>query len=121
MRAADPGYITHEDDCNRGDVIVPVSDVTELICLKEKVSRKLDKEVSTVWLTTAERGFSLTDEDHMVVGHKDIREEQTTDRYLAPAILKFAINVQRGRAPTNIEPRREREPRREIVALHRMG
>ncbi len=53
--------------------------MTELICLKEKVARKLDEEVATVWLTTAEIGFSLTDEDHMVVGHKDIREEQTTD------------------------------------------
>jgi hypothetical protein len=35
---------------------------------------ELSEEVAKVWLTTAEMGFSLTDEEHMVVCPKDIRE-----------------------------------------------
>jgi hypothetical protein len=42
-----------------------VSDVRKLISLKEK----LDEEVAIIWQTTAEMGFSLIDEDHMVVCH----------------------------------------------------
>jgi hypothetical protein len=79
-------------------------------------------------------GFSLTDEDHMVVRHKDIKKEITTDHYLAPAISKFATmfrqeayqglpdahvtvkklptKYKRGRARTNIGPRRGRAPTR---------
>ena len=38
-----------------------MSEVEKLISLKEQ----LDEAVATVWLTTAEMGFSLTDESHM--------------------------------------------------------
>jgi hypothetical protein len=34
-------------------------------------------------------GFSLTNEDHMVVCNKDIKERKTTDHTLAPPISKF--------------------------------
>jgi ribonuclease HI len=64
-------------------------DVYELLRLKMELS----EEVAKVWLTTAEMGFSLTDEEHMVVCPKDLREGTTTDRYLAPAITRFAIKV----------------------------
>jgi hypothetical protein len=49
----------------------------------------------------------------------DIREGKTTDRYLAPAKSKFAINVQteEEREPTLMDPEeRLGELRREIVA-----
>jgi hypothetical protein len=61
MCAADPRYITQDGDIDRGDVILPMSEVEKLISLKEQ----LDEAVATVWLTTAEMGFSLTDESHM--------------------------------------------------------
>ena len=38
-------------------------------------------------------GFSLTDEPHMVIFSRDVRGT-ITDRYLAPAISKFAIAIQ---------------------------
>ena len=89
MCAADPRNNTHEDDGGRGDVIIPVRDVRKLISLKQE----LDESVATVWLTTAEMGFSLTDEPHMVICSKDIREGKITDRYLAPAISKSATAI----------------------------
>jgi hypothetical protein len=76
MRAADPRYITHEDDDNRGDVIISISNVKELIRLKER----LDEAAATVWLTTAEMGFSLTDEQNMLLCPKDVREGKVIDR-----------------------------------------
>jgi hypothetical protein len=113
MCAADPRYITHEDDCNRGDVVTPVSNVRRLISQKEK----LDEAVATVWLTTAEMGFSLTDENHMVVCLKGIREGTTADGYLAPAISKFAITVQKEEEREPTLDRGESELQREIVNL----
>ena len=63
-------------------------------------------------------GFSLTDEDHMVVRHKDIKKEITTDHYLAPAISKLAINVQTVEEREPTLDQEARELRREIIALH---
>ena len=89
LRAADPRYMTHADAYNRGDVVIPVKEVRELLRLKTE----LNEEKVKVWLTTADVVFSLTDEDHMVVSSKDLREGKITDRYLAPAISRFAIKV----------------------------
>jgi hypothetical protein len=79
---------------------------------------ELSKEVARAWVTTAEMDFSLTDEEHMVVCPKDLREGTITDRYLAPVITRFAIKVgkQEGHDPT-LNPE-ERELRKEILALH---
>jgi hypothetical protein len=115
LRATDPRYITHAGDYQTGDVVIPVSDVYELLRLKLELS----EEVATVWLTIAEMGFSLTEEEHMVVCPKDVREGTITDRYLPPAITRFAIKVgnQEGHDPT-LNPE-ERELHNEILALHR--
>jgi hypothetical protein len=111
--AADQRYI-HDADSDRGDVIIPVSEVRKLISLKEL----FDQAVATVWLTTAEMGFSLTNEPHMVICSRDIREGEKTDRYLQPAFLKFAIAIQaeEEREPT-LDPEKK-ELLREIVNLH---
>ena len=90
----------------------------ELLRLKMEFS----EEVAKVWLTTAEMGFSLTDEEHMVVCPKDLREGTITDRYLAPAITRFAIccsikvGKQEGHDST-LNPE-ERELLKEILSLH---
>jgi hypothetical protein len=99
---------------DRGDVIIPMSEVRKLNSLKEQ----LDEAVATVWLTTADMGVSLTDESHMVMCSRDVREGKVTDRYLAPAISKFAIAIQAAeeREPT-MDPE-EKELRREGVNLH---
>jgi len=81
--------MTHADAYNRGDVVIPVKEVRELLRLK----MELNEEKAKVWLTTADVVFSLTDEDHMVVSSKDLREGKIADRYLAPAISRFAIKV----------------------------
>jgi hypothetical protein len=81
--------MTHADAYNRGDVVIPVKEVRELLRLKTE----LNEEKVKVWLTTADVVFSLTDEDHMVVSSKDLREGKIADRYLAPAISRFAIKV----------------------------
>ena len=49
----------------------------------------------TIWLTTAEMGFSLTEEQDNVVCTKDVKEGKITDRFLAPAISRFAADTRR--------------------------
>ena len=58
-----------------------------------RLNMESSEEVAMVWLTTADMGFSLTEEDHMVISQQDLREGRTADRFLAPAISKFAIKV----------------------------
>ncbi len=58
MRAADPRYLTTDDDVNRGDILLTMEQVKELITVK----LRSEEEVATIWLTTAEMGFSLMDE-----------------------------------------------------------
>jgi hypothetical protein len=57
MRAADPRYITDGDDINRGDVLLTMAQVRQLITIKAKSAA----EIATIWLTTAEMCFSLID------------------------------------------------------------
>ena len=49
----------------------------------------------TIWLTTAEMGFSLTEEQDVIVCPKDVKEGKVNDRYLAPAISRFAADMRR--------------------------
>jgi hypothetical protein len=86
LRAADPRYITKSEDCNRGDIILTIEQVRELIAMKSNA----EEGTATIWLTTAEMGFSLTEEPNAVVCTKDVKEGKVNDRYLAPAISRFA-------------------------------
>ena len=70
LHAADPRYITNSEDCNRGDVILTVEQVRELIAMKDTS----EEGTATIWLTTAEMGFSLTEEQEAVVCTKDVKE-----------------------------------------------
>jgi len=36
LRAEDPRYITNSEDCNRGDVMLTIQQVRELIAMKSK-------------------------------------------------------------------------------------
>ena len=67
LRVADPRYITHNDDRNRGDILLTLAQVRELIIRKQQS----EEGVATVWLTTAEMGFSLTDEPNEILCPKD--------------------------------------------------
>ena len=49
-------------DYQRGDVVIPVSDVYELL----RLEMELSEEVAKVWLTTADMVFSLTNEDQIL-------------------------------------------------------
>ena len=70
MRAADPRYITDGDDINRGDVLLTMAQVRQLITIKAQSAA----EIATIWLTTADMGFSLTAESNEVTCPKDARE-----------------------------------------------
>ena len=80
MRAADPRYITDGDDINRGDVLLTITQVKQLITFKAQAAA----EIATIWLTTADMGFSLTAESNEVTCPKDAREGKVSDRFLAP-------------------------------------
>jgi hypothetical protein len=83
---------------------------------------ELSEEVVMVLLTTSEMGFSLTDEDHMVISHlsqQDLREGRTTDRFLAPAISKFDIKVGKQEEYNQTSNPEENDLSREILVLGR--
>ncbi len=90
MRAADPRYITDGDDINRGDVFLTMAQERQLITIKAQSAA----EIATIWLTTAEMGISLTAEPNEVTCPKDAREGKVSDRFLTPAISRFATSVQ---------------------------
>jgi hypothetical protein len=89
MRAADPRYITEGNDINRGDVLLTIAQVRQLIDLKASSA----EEIATVWLTTDDMGFSLTAEPNEITCPQDAREGKVSDRFLAPAISRFATSV----------------------------
>ena len=89
MRAADPQYINHGDDSNRSDILLTMAQVKELITTKLHSV----EEVLTVWLTTTEMGFSLTDEPNAFSCPKDVREGKVSGRYLAPVISEFVTST----------------------------
>ena len=92
LRAADPRYITHGDDRDRGDILITLAQARELILGKQKS----EERVATVWLTTAEMGFSLTEEPNEILCPKDVRGGKGVDRFLAPAISQFVTNTLSG-------------------------
>ena len=63
-------------------------------------------------------GVSLTDEQHMRLCPKDVREGNVIDRYLAPAISRFAIDIQTEEKCEPTLDQAQKELRREIVNLH---
>ena len=115
MRAADPRYLTTDDDANRGDILLTMEQVKKVITVK----LRSEEEVATIWLTTSEMGFSLMDEPNTVVCTKDVKEGKVCDRYLAPAISKFVTNTL---TKTNIGTETGQQTSdiwRELVSLHR--
>jgi len=91
LHAADPRYITSSEDGNRGDVICTIEQVKKLIARKATA----EDGTAAIWLTTAEMGYSLTEEQDEVVCAKDVKEGRITDRFLAPAISRFATDTWR--------------------------
>ena len=107
LQAADPRYITNSEDGNRGDVICTVEQVRELIARKAAA----EDGIAAIWLTTAEMGFSLTEEQDEVVCAKDGKEGKITGRFLAPAISRFATDTRSmNRQPEDVQ--------RELENLH---
>jgi hypothetical protein len=56
VQLRDPRYITHGDDKDRGDILLTLAQVRELILTKQLA----EEGVATIWLTTADMGFPLT-------------------------------------------------------------
>jgi hypothetical protein len=48
---------------------------------------------ATVWLTTTEMGFSLTEKPNEIECTKNVRDGKVSDRYLALVISRFAIEI----------------------------
>jgi hypothetical protein len=115
MRAADPRYITEGNDINRGDVLLTMAQVRQLINLKEKSAA----EIATIWLTTAEMGFSLIAESNEVTCPQDAREGKVSDRFLAPAISHFATSVLADDEQVEDLTQPINEARRQLESLHR--
>ena len=115
MRAADPRYITDGDDINRGDVLLTMTQAKELITIKAQSAA----EIATIWLTTADMGFSLTAESNEVTFPKDAREGKVSDRFLAPAISRFATSVLVDDEQVEDLTQPINEAKRQLASLHR--
>jgi hypothetical protein len=114
LRAADPRYITHGDDSDRGDILLTLAQVRELILEKQQS----EEEVATVWLTTADMGFPLTEESNEVLCPKDVREGKGIDRFLAPAISRFATTTMVGAGGGADRDQQAPKAWRKLVHLH---
>ena len=79
---------------------------------------KAEEGIATAWLTTAEMGFSLTEEPNAVVCTKDVKEGKVNDRYLAPAISRFAADMRRKAGTGADTDRQTKEVREKLVDLH---
>jgi hypothetical protein len=115
MRALDPLYLTTDDDVNRGDILLTMEQVKELITVK----LRSEEEVATIWLTTSEMGFSLMDKPNTVVCTKDVKEGKVCDRYLAPTISKFVTNTLTKTDIGTETGQQTSDVWRELVSLHR--
>ena len=63
-------------------------------------------------------GFSVTEEQDVIVCTKDVKEGNVNDRYLAPAISRFAADMRR-KAGTGVDTDRQtKEVREKLVDLH---
>jgi hypothetical protein len=100
LRAKDPRHITDAVDSNRGDILLTLPQVRELILGKQQS----EEGVATVWLTTAEMGFSLTDKPNEILCPKDIREGKDSDRFLTPAISRFVTSTLAGVGGSKVIP-----------------
>jgi hypothetical protein len=114
MRAADPRYITNGDDSNRGDVLLTMAQVRELITQKDQS----EEGIATVCLTTTEMGFSLTDEPNAIECTKDVRDRKVSDRYLAPAISRFAREILANVATEAEMDQQAKDVRQKLVNLY---
>ena len=114
LRAADPRYITHGDDGNRGDILLTLAEVRELIIKKQQS----EEGVATVWLTIAKMGFFLTDEPNEILCPKDLREGNVSDRYLAPAISRFVTSTLAEIGDGAERDQQAKDVWRELVHLH---
>ncbi len=73
---------------------------------------KSEEGTATIWLTTAEMGFSLTEEQDAIVCTNDVKEGKVNDRYLAPAISRFAADMRR-KVGTGVDTDRQTKEVRE--------
>jgi hypothetical protein len=115
MRAADPRYVTDGNDINRGDVLLTMAQVRQLITFKAQSAA----EIATVCLTTADMGISLTAESNEVTCPQDAREGKVSDRFLAPAISRFATGVLVDDEQVEDLTQPINEARRQLASLHR--
>ena len=90
LRAADPRYFTHAADRDRGDVILPMSNIRKLLTVK----REAPEDSAQLWLSTADMGYALDAEDGEISCPKDDRQGKQIYRYLAPAISRYAVSLQ---------------------------
>jgi hypothetical protein len=63
-------------------------------------------------------GFSLTDEPKVILCPKDVREGKVSDRYLAPAISRFATSTQAKAGIGTEMDQQAKDVWRELVNLH---
>ena len=72
----------------------------------------------TIWLTTAEMGFSLTEEQDDVVCAQDVKEGKITDRFLAPEISRFVADMRRMVGTGSDTDRQTTDVRGKLEDLH---
>ena len=112
--AADPRYFTRAADHDRGDVILPMSDIRKLLTVKNEAP----EDSAQLWLSTADMGYALDAEDGEITCPKDDRQGKQIYRYLAPAISRYAVSLQDHSQPNQEMTRHEDIPLQQVLDLH---
>ena len=95
-------------------MLLTMAQVRQLITIKVQSAA----EVATIWLTTAEMGFSLTAKPNEVMCPKDAREGKVSDRFLAPAKSRFATSLLANDEHVEDLAQQTNEARRQLSSLH---
>ena len=114
LRAADPRYITYATDNDRGDVILPMQDIRKLLTIKHSAS----EDMAQLWLTTADMGYALEEEEGEVSCPTDDRQGKQIHRHLAPAISRYVISMQDHSEPGQEGAQHEDSLRQKVLDLH---
>ena len=82
---ADPRYAGRGDDPSGGDIIVDMPGLRYLLHQGEQLAQ----EEMEVWLTSAQMGFAVQQQEDEIVDHWDEKRGGSTCRCLAPQISEF--------------------------------
>ena len=89
-------------------------DIRKLLTIKHNAS----EDMAQLWLTTADMGYALEEEEGEVSCPTDDRQGKQIHRHLAPAISRYVISMQDHSEPGQKGTQHEDSLRQKVLDLH---